>query len=57
MVTDKIQSLYGMDREAIRAAMIKHNFAEDPFFKDVYNRFCFLQQKAKMENTYYKIKN
>lgn len=50
MVTDKIQSLYGMDREAIRAAMIKHNFSEDPFFSDVNKRLCVLQQKAKMEN-------
>jgi len=50
MVTDKIQSLYGMDREAIRAAMIKHNFTEDPFFGDIYKRLCILQNKAKMIN-------
>ena len=27
MVADKIQSFYGMDREAVRAAMIKLNFS------------------------------
>jgi len=51
MVTDKIQSLYGMDREATRAAMIKHNFNEDSFFCDVYKRLCILQEKAIMDNT------
>lgn len=50
MVTDKIQSLFGMDREAIRAAIIKHNFNEDIFFSEVYNRLCVLQQKAKINN-------
>ncbi len=50
MVTDKIQSLYGMDREAIRAAMIKHNFTEDLFFSEIYKRLCLLQNKAKIIN-------
>lgn len=50
MVTDKIQSLFGMDREAIRAAIIKHNFNEDPFFSDVYKRLSILQQKVKLDN-------
>jgi len=50
MVTDKIQSLYGLDREAIRAAMIKNNFAEDPFFIDIYKRLRLLQNQAKMIN-------
>lgn len=45
MVTDKIQALYGMDREAIRAAMIKHNFSQDSFFSDIYQRLSFLQNK------------
>lgn len=52
MVTDKIQSLYGMDREAIRAAMIKHNFNEDPFFNEVRKKLSFLQENNKIDISY-----
>ena len=50
IVTDKIQYLHGMDREAIRAAMLKHNFTENPFFVDIYKRLCILQNKLKVNN-------
>ena len=47
MVTDRIQYLHGIDREAVRAAMIKFNFTEELFFSDIYRRLCSLQNKAK----------
>jgi hypothetical protein len=49
MVTDKIQSFYGMDREAIRAAMIKHDFKNDAFFSDINKRIGFLINKSKID--------
>jgi hypothetical protein len=35
MVTDYVYSYYGFDREAIRAAIMKHNIQEDPEFSEI----------------------
>lgn len=35
MVTDYVYLEYGFDREAIRAAILKHNIKEDPEFGEI----------------------
>jgi hypothetical protein len=50
MVADKIQSFYGMDREAVRAAMIKLNFSSDQFFSEIYKQFIALKNQIKLNN-------
>lgn len=50
MVADKIQSFYGLDREAIRAAMIKLNFSNDEFFSDLSKKLALLKNQIKTNN-------
>jgi hypothetical protein len=50
MVADKIQSFYGMDREAVRAAMLKLNFSSDQFFSEIYKKLVALKNQNKLNN-------
>jgi len=50
MVADKIQSFYGMDREAVRAAMIKLNFSTDQFFSEIFKKLGALKNQIKLNN-------